>query len=148
MSDFQRRGFLTGAAAFVVATSATPVGTRRATADDKPPQPIRGQNRRRSLMRLKAGAVREMHWQPNSEKLQYHIEGQSRMTVYASGSAAGTFDYQPGDVGYVPRNMPHYNDMTGRTPVRYLELWKSDKFSDVSLRQWLAFTPYEFVRAP
>jgi oxalate decarboxylase len=30
---------------------------------------------------------------------------------------------------------------------RYLEDWESSKFSDVSLRQWLAFTPYEMVRA-
>lgn len=42
MSDFQRRDFLTGAAAFAAATSATLVGSRRATADDKLPQPIRG----------------------------------------------------------------------------------------------------------
>ncbi len=42
MSNFERRDFLTGAAAFAAATTATLVGTRRAVADDKPPQPIRG----------------------------------------------------------------------------------------------------------
>jgi oxalate decarboxylase len=31
--------------------------------------------------------------------------------------------------------------------LRYLELWQSDHFSDVSLAQWLAFTPYELVKA-
>jgi oxalate decarboxylase len=31
--------------------------------------------------------------------------------------------------------------------LRYLELWQSDHFSDVSLAQWLAFTPYELVTA-
>ena len=30
---------------------------------------------------------------------------------------------------------------------RYLEVWKTDKFSDVSLRQWLAFTPFGLVQA-
>jgi oxalate decarboxylase len=35
----------------------------------------------------------------------------------------------------------------GTTTLRYLELWKTDKFSDVSLAQWLAFTPYELVKA-
>ena len=69
------------------------------------------------------------------------------MTVYASGSTAATFDYQPGDVGYVPKSMPHYIENTGTTTLRYLELWQSDKFSDVSLAQWLAFTPYELVQA-
>ncbi|MGC1717373.1 MAG: cupin domain-containing protein [Isosphaeraceae bacterium] len=42
MSNFERRDFLTGAAAFAAATTATLVGTRRAVVDDKPPQPIRG----------------------------------------------------------------------------------------------------------
>ena len=29
----------------------------------------------------------------------------------------------------------------------YLEVWKTSKFSDVSLRQWLAFTPLDLVQA-
>ena len=91
--------------------------------------------------------MRELHWHPNSDELQYHIAGQSRMTVYASGSTAATFDYQPGDVAYVPKSMPHYIENTGTTTLRYLELWQSDHFADVSLRQWLAFTPYELVKA-
>ncbi len=69
------------------------------------------------------------------------------MTVFASNATAGTFDYQAGDVGYVPRSMPHYIENTGTTTLRFLELWKTDRFSDVSLAQWLAFTPYELVRA-
>jgi oxalate decarboxylase len=100
-----------------------------------------------ALVEVEPGGLRELHWHPNSDELQYHIEGQSRMTVYASGATAGTFDYQPGDVGYVPKNMPHYIENTGTTTLRYLELWKTDRFADVSLRQWLAFTPYELVRA-
>ena len=49
MSNFQRRDFLTGAAAFAAATTATLVGTRRTVADDKPPEPIRGKEAHRSL---------------------------------------------------------------------------------------------------
>jgi len=29
----------------------------------------------------------------------------------------------------------------------YLALWQSDHFADVWLAQWLAFTPYELVKA-
>ncbi len=99
------------------------------------------------LVEVEPGGMRELHWHPNSDELQYHISGHSRMTVFASGATAGTFDYQPGDVGYVPRSMPHYIENTGTTTLRFLELWKTDRFSDVSLAQWLAFTPYELVRA-
>ena len=69
------------------------------------------------------------------------------MTVFAAAETAGTFNYQPGDVGFVPRNMGHYIENTGTTKLQFLELWKTDKFADVSLRQCLAFTPYELVRA-
>jgi oxalate decarboxylase len=100
-----------------------------------------------ALVEVEPGGMRELHWHPNSDEMQYHIEGESRMTVYASGSTAGTFDYQPGDVAYVPRSMPHYIQNTGKTPLRYLEVWKTNTFSDVSLRQWLAFTPFEIVQA-
>ena len=44
------------------------------------------------------------------------------MTVYASNTNASTFDYQGGDVGYVPKSMPHYIENTGATKLRYLEL--------------------------
>jgi oxalate decarboxylase len=99
------------------------------------------------LVEVEPGGMRELHWHPTSDELQYYLAGESRMTVFASDSTAGTFDYQAGDVGYVPRSMPHYIENTGRTKLRFLELWKTDRFSDVSLAQWLAFTPYALVRA-
>jgi oxalate decarboxylase len=79
--------------------------------------------------------------------MQYYISGRARMTVFAAGAKAGTFDYQPGDVGFVPRNMGHYVENTGTAKLRFLELWRAGKFADVSLRQWLAFTPFDLVRA-
>ena len=91
--------------------------------------------------------MRELHWHPNANEAQYYISGQARMTVFAADSTAGTFDYQPGDVGFVPRNMGHYIENTGTTKLQFLELLKTDKFADISLRQWLAFTPYELVQA-
>jgi hypothetical protein len=42
---------------------------------------------------------------------------------------------------------PNTFENTGTTTLRYVELWKADKFSEVSLAQWLTFPPYEFVRA-
>ena len=43
MSNFQRRDFLTGAAAFAAAATATLAGTRQAAADDQPPAPSSGE---------------------------------------------------------------------------------------------------------
>ena len=91
--------------------------------------------------------MRELHWRPNTDEWQYWIAGQGRMTVFASGGKARTFDYRAGDVGYVPFAMGHYIENTGDTTLRYLELFKSDHFADMSLNQWLALTPPELVQA-
>jgi len=52
-----------------------------------------------------------------------------------------------GDVGYVPFAMGHYIENTGATPLRFLEVFKSNYYADVSLNQWLALTPPELVKA-
>lgn len=100
-----------------------------------------------ALVEVEPGGMRELHWHPNADEWQYYIEGQGRMTVFASGGKARTFDYQAGDVGYVPFAMGHYIENTGETPLRFLELFKCDHYADLSLNQWLALTPPELVRA-
>ncbi|HEY4383658.1 MAG TPA: oxalate decarboxylase family bicupin [Ktedonobacteraceae bacterium] len=100
-----------------------------------------------ALAEVEPGGIRELHWHPNNDEWQYYIEGQGRMTVFASGSVARTFDYQVGDVGYVPFAMGHYIENTGDTPLRFLELFRSSYDADISLNQWMALTPPELVRA-
>lgn len=100
-----------------------------------------------ALVEIKPGGLREMHWHPNNDEWQYYIGGRGRMTVFASGGKARTFDYQAGDVGYAPFAMGHYVENTGSETLRYLEMFKSPYFADVSLNQWMALTPPELVRA-
>jgi oxalate decarboxylase len=66
-----------------------------------------------ALVEVEPGGMRELHWHPNADEWQYYLSGQARMTVFASGGAAQTFGYQAGDVGCVPRAMPHYVENTG-----------------------------------
>ena len=100
-----------------------------------------------ALVEIEPGGLREMHWHPNTDEWQYWIEGRGRMTVFASGEKARTFDYQAGDVGFVPFAMGHYIENTGPSVLRYLELFPSDRYEDVSLAQWLARTPHPLVAA-
>ena len=100
-----------------------------------------------ALVELEPGALRELHWHPTNDEWQYYISGQGYMTVFASSGKARTFDYQAGDVGYVPFAMGHYIMNTGDGPLRFLEMFKSDRFADISLNQWLALTPPELVQA-
>lgn len=100
-----------------------------------------------AYVELAPGAVREMHWHPDHDEWQYWISGHARMCVFGSSGKARTFDYYPGDVGYVPSAMGHYFENVGDDAVLMLEMFRSDKFADVSANQWLGLTPQEVVGA-
>jgi oxalate decarboxylase len=100
-----------------------------------------------ALVEVNPGAMRELHWHPNTDEWQYYIEGEARMGVFAGSGQARTFDFRAGDVGFVPFAMGHYVENTGTTPLRFLEMFKSSYFADVSLDTWMALTPPELVQA-
>jgi oxalate decarboxylase len=100
-----------------------------------------------ALVEVEPGGMREMHWHPNTNEWQYYLEGQARMGVFAASGQARTFDFMAGDVGYVPFATGHYIENTGSTTLRFLEVFKSSYYADVSLNQWLALTPPELVQA-
>lgn len=99
-----------------------------------------------ALVHIEPGAMREIHWHVTDE-WQYYISGRGRMTVFASGGKARTFNYQAGDVGYIPHAMAHYVENLGDEPLLYLEMFRSPRFMDVSLNQWMALSPPDLVRA-
>jgi oxalate decarboxylase len=98
-----------------------------------------------ALVELEPGALREMHWHPNADERQYWLEGQGRMTIFAAGATARTFDLRAGDVGFVPFAMGHYIENTHDSRLRFLEIFPAARFEDVSLAQWLALTPRTLV---
>jgi len=100
-----------------------------------------------ALVEVEPGGMRELHWHPNTNEWQYYIEGQARMGVFAASGQARTFDFLAGDVGYVPFAMGHYIENTGSATLRFLEVFKSSYYADVSLDQWMALTPPELVSA-
>ena len=100
-----------------------------------------------ALVEVDPGGMRELHWHPNTNEWQYYIDGQARMGVFGASGQARTFDFRAGDVGYVPFAMGHYIENTGSTQVRFLEVFKSSTYADVSLNQWMALTPPELVEA-
>lgn len=99
-----------------------------------------------ALVEIKPGAMRELHWHPNNDEWQYYLTGTGRMTAFAAQGTARTFDVRAGDVGYVPFAYGHYIQNTGDCSLWFLEMFKSDRFADVSLNQWMALTPHSLVQ--
>lgn len=98
-----------------------------------------------AVVTVKPGGLRELHWHPNADEWQYYVQGQARMTVFNTGPRAQTADFRPGDVGYVQKGLGHYVQNTGNTDLVFLEIFKTDRYAEVSLAQWLACTPPELV---
>ncbi|MGC1305155.1 MAG: cupin domain-containing protein, partial [Caulobacteraceae bacterium] len=98
-----------------------------------------------ALVTVKPGGMRELHWHPNADEWQYYIAGQARMTVFNTGPKAQTADFRAGDIGYVKKSLGHYVQNTGDTDLVFMEIFKTDRFAEVSLSQWLAVTPPALV---
>ncbi|KAF5658795.1 oxalate decarboxylase [Fusarium circinatum] len=94
---------------------------------------------------IEPGAIREMHWHPSADEWSFFIKGRARVTIFASEGNARTFDYVPGDVGIVPKNMGHFVENIGDEPIEMLEIFRSDEFRDISLFKWMGETPKKQV---
>ncbi|OSD06502.1 oxalate decarboxylase [Trametes coccinea BRFM310] len=96
---------------------------------------------------VEPGAMRELHWHPTQDEWSFFISGQARVTLFASSGNARTFDYEAGDVGFVPASFGHFVENIGNTTLHFLEIFNSGRVQDISLSQWLALTPPDLVKA-
>src|ERR1700733_1853038 len=94
---------------------------------------------------LKPGGLRELHWHPNANEWQYFIQGNGRMTVFHNKAAARTADFSAGDVGFVPITLGHYIENTGEDDLVFLEMFKTPRYQDISLNEWITHIPPELV---
>ncbi|KAI0772369.1 Bicupin oxalate decarboxylase/oxidase [Trametes elegans] len=98
-----------------------------------------------ALVFVEPNGLRELHWHVNDEWL-YIISGRGRATAFPGGSAARTFDFQPGDTAVFPVSYGHYvKNLSPTEPLIFLELFKAERFVDFSATQWLALTPRQVV---
>jgi oxalate decarboxylase len=98
-----------------------------------------------SRVTIKPGGLREMHWHPNADEWLYIIKGSGRATVFNTGPAAVTANFHAGDIGYVKKALGHFLENTGNTDLVYMEVFRADRFEEVSLSDWLARSPMDMV---
>lgn len=98
-----------------------------------------------SIIELRPGALREMHWHPNADEWQYYISGQAEMTVFLAEGSAVTERFNAGDVGYVPMGAGHYIRNTGAEVCRILIGFNSGRYESIDLSQWLAGNPKDVL---
>jgi oxalate decarboxylase len=96
---------------------------------------------------LKPGGIRELHWHPNVSEWQYWIKGKGRMTIVNAEGHARTMDFNANDVGFVPQMAGHYIENTGAEDLIFLEMFKTGRYLDISLNEWIARMPDKMAQA-
>jgi oxalate decarboxylase len=97
-------------------------------------------------MRLKAGAIRELHWHSLAAEWAYMLEGRCRVTVIAPNGQAEMADFEEGDTWYFPRG--HGHALQGLTDCHFLLGFDNGHFSEFgtfSITDWIARTSPEVL---
>lgn len=94
-----------------------------------------------ALQYLLPGALREMHWHPNADEWQYYISGRSRVTVFGAHGRARTEEFGPGQVCFIQQGFGHYVEQVGSDPTKFIILFNSPVFEEISISKWLAGNP-------
>jgi len=100
-----------------------------------------------ALVELAPGGLRELHWHPLSDEWQYYISGTAQMGVFHGEGRNNTVEFHPSDVGYVPQSIGHYVKNVGSDTVRFLEVFTTPQYADISLASWMNNVPHELVSA-
>jgi oxalate decarboxylase len=99
------------------------------------------------MVTIRPGGLREMHWHPNVSEWQYWIKGKGRMTVVTTGAKARTMDFNANDVGFVPTMAGHCIENTGTEDLVFLEMFRTSRYQDISLNQWISRMPDKMAEA-
>jgi oxalate decarboxylase len=56
-----------------------------------------------------------------------------------------TANFRAGDIGYIRKALGHYVENTGDTDLVFMEVFRTDRFAEVPLADWLAHSPIDMV---
>lgn len=98
-----------------------------------------------AFMHLEAGTLRDIHWHPNADELQYVLRGTMKVGIYGMGGVNDTYTISAGDVGFVPQGFMHYLEAVDG-PVDLLLTFNNPNWTTQELSTWLSITP-DFIQA-
>ena len=82
-----------------------------------------------AVVTIKPGAMRELHWHLTSDEWNFFLQGRARTTVFSAPASSRTFDFNAGDVGYIPVAETHYMENIGDEDCVFLEVLQAPRFS-------------------
>src|SRR5436309_9094143 len=99
-------------------------------------------------MRLKPGAIRELHWHALAAEWAYMLEGRCRATVVMPNGQSEIADFLPGDTWYFPRGHGHALQGMGPGEAHFILGFDNGHFSEYgtfSITDWIKTAPPHVV---
>jgi oxalate decarboxylase len=99
-------------------------------------------------MRLKPGAIRELHWHALAAEWAYMLEGRCRATVIMPNGQSEISDFGPGDTWYFPRGHGHALQGMGPGEAHFILGFDNGHFSEYgtfSVTDWISTAPKNVV---
>src|SRR5258708_3097843 len=94
-------------------------------------------------MRLKPGAMRELHWHVIAAEWAYVVKGNVRATVIVPNGQAEQADFGRGDVWYFPKGHGHLLQNLGPDDAHFILVFDNGNFSEfgtLSITDWIGLT--------
>jgi oxalate decarboxylase len=85
-------------------------------------------------------SMREIHWHPNADEMQYVLNGTINVTVYGLGDVSATYSIGAGDIGFVPKGYAHYIECISDS-CDVLLAFNSPSWTNQELSTLMAVTP-------
>jgi oxalate decarboxylase len=93
------------------------------------------------VMTIKPGQMKELHWNPNANELQYYLKGQGQVVMFGSGGRSKVAQVKAGDSAYIPAGYGHAMLNTGTTDLEMIQTWDAGKFEEITLKHWMETAP-------
>jgi oxalate decarboxylase len=99
-------------------------------------------------MRLKPGAIRELHWHAIAAEWALMLTGTVRTTVISPNGQGATDVFEPGDIWYFPKGHGHALQNISNEEAHFVLGFDDGHFSEFgtfSITDWMARTPAHLV---
>ncbi len=93
------------------------------------------------LMVIKPGQMKELHWNPNANEMQYYLKGAGQVALFGSGGRGKVADVKAGDTAYIPAGYGHAMVNTGTEDLEMVQTWDAGKFEEITLKHWMETAP-------
>lgn len=82
---------------------------------------------------LASEGIREPHWHPNANELNYVISGHVKLRILSPDGSLDQFEMKAGDVSFIPRSYYHHIETVGEEPAHLAVFFSHEQPSDIGL---------------